>query len=78
MENTGQLEKMKRTAEFLMNNNITAFVKDIYGNWYIGNIVLIGDIRITIDCIEGKRKGKREYIIWSNVEYLDEKKGVRG
>lgn len=77
MEQTGQLEKMKQTADFLMNNNLTAFIKDIYGNWFIGKIVLLGDLRITVDCTEGKRQGKREYIIWSNVEYVDEKKGVR-
>lgn len=76
MEKTGQLEKMKNTAEFLMDNNLLAFVKDIYSNWYIGYIVLVGDFRVTINCTEGKRKGKIEYLIWSNIEYIDEKKGV--
>jgi len=71
---TGKLEKLKQTAEFLKENNITAFVKDIYGTWYTGNIVLVGDIRLTLDNTEGKLKGIRSYLIWTNIDYLDEKK----
>lgn len=73
---TDKLKKMKDTAEFLMDNNIPAFIKDIYDTWYFGYIVLVGDLRITIDNTEGKREGLRDNLIWSNIEYIDEKKGV--
>ncbi len=72
---TEQLKKLKNTAEFLMDNKIPAFIKDIFGNWYFGYIVLVGDLRLTIDNTEGRREGLRDYLIWSNIDYIDEKKG---
>lgn len=71
---TGKLKKLKQTAEFLKDNNLTAFVKDIYGTWYTGKIVLVGELRLTIDNTSGKLKGQRSYLIWANIEYLDESK----
>lgn len=75
---TDKLTKLKDTADFLMNNEIPTFIRDIFGTWYFGYIVLVGDLRLTIDNTEGKRKGLRDYLIWTNIDYIDEKKGKEG
>lgn len=69
-----QMEEFKQTAEFLQEKDVPAFVVDIFGNYYFGTIVIVGDIRLTIDNIEGKRKGERSYILWSNVKFITDKK----
>ncbi len=69
-----QMEEFKQTAEFLQEKNVPVFVVDIFGNYYFGYVVIVGDIRISIDNIEGKRKGERSYILWSNVKFITDKK----
>jgi len=72
-----QTESFKKTAELLYENDLPVFIVDIFGNYYFGEIVMIGDLRLTVDNTAGKRKGERSYFLWSQIRFIDEKREKR-
>ena len=80
METETLKEKIERwiiLSEQLDKEEKPIYIKDISGNYFMGNIVLIGEEKITINCFAPQqRKGEREVVRWVNVikcvEYIEE------
>jgi len=82
METETLKEKIERwiiLAEQLDQENKPIYIKDLNGNYFMGDIVLIGEEKITVDCFAPEqRKGNREYIRWVNVSKCVEYDGEVG
>lgn len=66
-------EAWKSTAELFLHNNVSVFVKDINGNIYFGDILLVGEDTLMIECFgPPKRLGRKETIYWSLVAELEQ------
>ena len=63
-----KIERWILLTEQLLKENKSVYIKDINDNYFMGDIVLIGEEKITIDCFAPpQRANKRELIRWINV-----------
>ena len=53
-----QLERLKEKAEYFLENNIKAFIKDKYDNYYFCDILIVGETHLYIQNFAGKRIGE--------------------
>jgi len=63
-------------AEQLFTENKPVFIKDDSDNFYFGNVILVGDSTITVDCFgPSQRKGERKYLRWLSITQFTEYEG---
>jgi hypothetical protein len=73
-----KVERLKVKAEFLLKNNLRAFVKDNYGTYYFCDILIVGEERLLIKDFEGKRSGENTYLFWVDILDIQEYKSEVG
>lgn len=71
-----KVERWILLADVLFKENKRVYIKNIYGDYFFGDIVLIGETKITIDCFSPEQRIGRNYIYWYDVsefkEYIKE------
>ena len=73
-----KMERWKVLAEQLLEHNKKIFIKDINDNWYFADILLVGDLAITIKCFAPvNRADEKINIHWAMIQTLDEFKEER-
>lgn len=70
----GTLDQLKEKSEFFLNNNIKAFIKDKYNNFYFCDILVVGELHLYIQNFEGKRIGEKQQLLWIDVQLISEYK----
>ena len=70
----GKLERLKDKAEFFLEKDIRAFIKDNYDNFYFCDILLVGETHLLISNFAGKRKGEKDRILWIDIKDISEYK----
>lgn len=65
---------LKEKAEFLLNNDLRAFIKDQFDNYYFCDILIVGETHLLIYNFSGKRIGKKDRISWIDIETISEYK----
>lgn len=74
-----KIERWVLLTEQLFEEGKSIYIKDVSGNYFMGDIILIGDDKITVDCFSPKqREGKREQIRWVSIVKCVEYKEVVG
>ena len=70
-----KVERWKATAEIFLKNNIQAFVKDVSGDIYFCDILLVGDDALQVKCFgPNQRKDKKFNLYWPLIEEFGEYK----
>jgi len=70
-----KIKAWKATADIFFEKGIKVFIKDLTGNFYMGNIVFVGEVTLTIDCFAPiQRKGKRYVLYWTLMDDFREYK----
>ena len=70
-----KVKAWKATADIFFEKGIRIFIKDLTGNIYMGNIVYVGEVTLTIDCFAPpKREGKRYVLYWTLMDDFREYK----
>lgn len=67
------MERLKIKADYFLDNNIKAFIKDNYDTYYFCDILLVGEIYLTI--YDFKRKEKFRLMI---IDLKDIKEYIEG
>jgi hypothetical protein len=67
-----KVKGLKEKAEFLLENNIRAFIKDQFNNFYFCDILVIGETHLLIQNFAGKREGEKEQLSWIDIELISE------
>jgi hypothetical protein len=82
MDTEKVIERWKATAEIFVRDNTRAFIKDISGDIYFCEIVLVGDDTLTIQCFgPTQRSGKTFVLYWTLLEEFEpynEEEEVKG
>jgi len=74
MEN---IERFKIKAELFLKEDIKAFVKDTYDNYYFCDIVLVGENWLVVKDFSGRRDYENTRILWIDVKDIQEYKEER-
>ena len=77
-----KVERLRLKAELFLENNIRAFIKTIQNDYYFCDILVVGDLYLYVIDFDGKRKGEKSRLIWTDIseiyEYVErEKNGSR-
>lgn len=67
-------ERMKAKAEIFLNNNLKAFIVDVYDNYYFCEILFIGEDSIHVQHFTGKKKFEKERIFYPDIIKFEEYK----
>jgi len=72
-----KIERWKATAEIFVKNNTKAFIKEVSGDIYFCEILLVGEDSLRILCFAPERRAGYKYTIyWPLVIALEEYKEV--
>tara|TARA_R100000789_G_scaffold83855_1_gene79470 strand:+ start:134 stop:397 length:264 start_codon:yes stop_codon:yes gene_type:complete len=69
-----KIERLKDKADFFIDNNIKAFVKDNYNNFYFCQILLVGETHLLVKNFAGKRAGENDRLLWIDIDDIKEYK----
>jgi hypothetical protein len=65
----------KNFAEQLLKDDKRVYIKDLNGDYYFAEILLVGDEKLTIKCFApDTRAGKTFYLSWALIYRFDEYK----
>ena len=73
----GLREKLERfivKAEFFLKNDIRVFLVDIEDNYYLADVLFVGQDKITIQSFKGKLEGTKTTLLWADVIKFEEYK----
>lgn len=63
---TDIIQRWKATAEVFLKDDVKAFIKDVSGDLYFCDILLVGEDSIRIECFNPpQRKGKKFTLYWT-------------
>ena len=69
-------ERWKLMAEIFLKNDTKVFVKDVGGDIYFADIILVGDDTLTIKCFgPEQRKGEKFILYWALILEFEDFKG---
>jgi len=71
-----KIERLKLKAELFLKEDIKAFVKDIYDNYFFCEIFWTQKDWITVKSFKGKREGEKTRILWIDIEDIKEYREV--
>lgn len=69
-----RIKRNKEKAEYFLQHNIKAFIKDSSNNFYFCDILIVGDTHIYIYNFAGNREGIKSQILWCDIELFSEYK----
>jgi len=67
-----QGKRHKEKAEYFLQNDIKAFIKDKDNNFYFCDILVVGETHLFIHNFAGKRIGEKQQILWIDIELISE------
>jgi len=69
MDLDNKIERWKTTAEIFLRDNIKAYVRDVAGNYYFCEVLLVGEDTLIVQCFDPpQRRGDKITLYWSLVE----------
>ena len=72
-EITSQVERFKALAEFYLKNEKRIYVKDVNGQYFFADIILVGEEVLTIQAFAPQHKANQKfYLPWVSVVKLEE------
>lgn len=69
-----KVKKYKEKAEYFLEYNIKAFIKDSNDQFYFCDILIVGETHLYIENFAGHRKGIKNKILWIDIEVFNEYK----
>lgn len=69
-----KIDKYKEKAEYFLNNNLKAFIKDSNDQFYFCDILSVSETHLYIYNFTGHRKNTKNRILWIDIEVFDEYK----
>lgn len=69
-----KVERFKATSELFLDNDVRAFIKTIYNDFYFCDILIVGEVFLEIYNFAGKRQGQKDRLIWTDIEEIKEYK----
>jgi hypothetical protein len=69
---TEKIARLKLKAELFLKEDIKAFIRDVYDNYYFCNIVLINEDWLYVQFFKGQRQGERLRIFWVDILEISE------
>ena len=70
-----KIEGWKNLAEIFLKEDKKVYIKDLNGDYYFADILLVGDATITIQCFApDTRAGKNYTLYWVSIYRFDEYK----
>ena len=69
-----KIERIKEKAEFLLENNLKAFIKDKDDSFYFCDILIVGEVHLLVYNFAGKREGEKKQLLWIDIENIQEYK----
>jgi hypothetical protein len=71
-----KIERWKILAELYLTKDTLVMIKDIYDNWYIGDILIVGENTIRFFCLAPKQRAGIKFTLeWAKITYFDKDKG---
>lgn len=67
-----KIERLRGKADVFLKNDIKAFIINTKGDWFFCDILMVGEDFLFIKNFAGKRKGKKDRLIWFDIEELVE------
>ena len=67
-----KIEGLKDKADFFVDNNLRAFIKDKEDTFYFCDILSVGEVHLLIYNFAGKRTGEKTQLLWIDIESIDE------
>ncbi len=68
-----KVERWKATAEIFLKEDKKIFIKDIEGNFYFADVILVGENTIMVQCFAPQqRQGEKITLYWTLISKLDE------
>jgi len=71
-ETRTKIEGLKKKAEFFLENDIRAFIKDFNDTFYFCDILLVGETHLMVQNFAGKRNFLKDRILWIDVKSIEE------
>lgn len=68
------IEKYKEKAEYFLDNDIRAFIKDSNNQFYFCDILVVGKTHLLINNFIGPKEGTKSQIVWVDIEVFSEYK----
>jgi len=72
---TDKMERLRLKAELFLSEDTPVFIKTYSNDWFWGDIIIVGEKKITIDNIRGKRKGIRDSLLFLDIDELEKDEG---
>ena len=69
-----RINKLKEKAEYFLQNDIKAFIKDSSNNFYFCNILSVGETHLLINNFAGNRINEHSNLLWLDIEVFSEYK----
>lgn len=69
-----KVKKYKEKAEYFLEYDIKAFIKDSNDQFYFCDIINVGETHLYIENFTGHRKGIKNQILWIDIEVFNEYK----
>lgn len=67
-----RIDRLKEKAEYFLENNVKAFIKDSANNFYFCDLLVVGETHLLVENFSGQREGKKSQILWLDVEVFSE------
>jgi hypothetical protein len=73
-----EIERWKILAEILLKEDKRVYIRDVHGNFYFADLLLVGEDTLEIQCFAPEnREGQKFVLYWANVIKFDEYKKER-
>ena len=69
-----RIKRNKEKAEYFLQNDIKAFIKDSSNNFYFCDILIVGETHLLVHNFAGNRFGEKSQILWIDIEVFSEYK----
>lgn len=69
-----RIQRNKEKAEYFLEKDIKAFIKDSSDNFYFCDILIVGETHLLVENFDGNRSGEKSRILWVDIEVFSEYK----
>lgn len=67
-----RIKKLKEKAEYFLDKDIRAFIKDSANNFYFCDVLIVGETHLMVHNFAGNREGEKSSILWMDIEVFSE------
>lgn len=69
-----RIKRNKEKAEYFLQNDIKAFIKDSSNNFYFCDVLVVDETHLLVHNFAGKRVGEKSSLLWIDIEVFSEYK----